>query len=116
MGALIVLLFLGLIGGIIYKIKNRAALPTGTGLVDSACLPTPKCARQFSPATSLTINTGTEVFIVEVSTRKVLLGPGNPDPSLGTWPAAGLTEDSLVGRGFFAEIGEDQSPLHAEGG
>ena len=34
MGALIVLLFLGLIGGIIYKIKNRVAVPEGTGLIE----------------------------------------------------------------------------------
>ena len=34
MGAVLVLLFLGLIGGIIYKIKNRVALPAGTGLVE----------------------------------------------------------------------------------
>ena len=31
MGAALVLLFLGLIGGIIYKIKNRVSLPQGQG-------------------------------------------------------------------------------------
>ena len=34
MGAILVLLFLGLIGGIIYKIKNRVMMPEGTGLVE----------------------------------------------------------------------------------
>ena len=31
MGAVLVLLFLGLIGGIIYKIKNRVVVPEGNG-------------------------------------------------------------------------------------
>ena len=33
MGALIILLFLGLIGGIICRVKNRVVVPEGTGLV-----------------------------------------------------------------------------------
>jgi hypothetical protein len=73
MGALIVLLFLGLIGGIIYKIKNRAALPSGTGLVDLGLPAGAQVREAILTGDKLTINTGTEVFIVEVSSRKVLL-------------------------------------------
>ena len=73
MGAVLVLLFLGLIGGIIYKIKNRVVAPEGTGLVELG-LPADAVVREATLAGDrLTINTGTEVFIVEVSTRKVLL-------------------------------------------
>ena len=73
MGAILVLLFLGLIGGIIYKIKNRVVMPEGTGLVELG-LPADTSVREATlTGDRLTINTGVEVFIVEVSTRKVLL-------------------------------------------
>jgi hypothetical protein len=73
MGAVLVLLFLGLIGGIIYKIKNRVTAPESTGLVELG-LPAGAQVREASlTGDKLTINTGTEVFIVEVSSRKVLL-------------------------------------------
>ena len=73
MGAVLVLLFLGLIGGVIYKIKNRVVVPEGTGLVELG-LPADAQVREATlTGDKLTINTGTEVFIVEVSTRKVLL-------------------------------------------
>jgi hypothetical protein len=73
MGAIIVLLFLGLIAGIIYKIKTRAALPEGTGLVELGLPPAAQVRDATLTGDRLTINTGSEVFIVEVSTRKVLL-------------------------------------------
>lgn len=73
MGAALVLLFLGLIGGIIYKIKNRVALPTGTGLVELGLPAGAQVREAILTGDKLTINTGTEVFIVEVSSRKVLL-------------------------------------------
>ena len=72
-GPLIVLLFLGLIGGIIYKIKNRVALPSGTGLVELGLPAGAQVREAILTGDKLTINTGTEVFIVEVSSRKVLL-------------------------------------------
>jgi hypothetical protein len=73
MGAALVLLFLGLIGGIIYKIKNRVTLPSGTGLVELGLPANTEVREAILTGDKLTINTGTEVFIVEVSTRKVLL-------------------------------------------
>ena len=73
MGAILVLLFLGLIGGIIYKIKNRAAEPEGTGLVELGLPATASVKEATLTGDRLTINTGTEVFIVEVSSRKILL-------------------------------------------
>jgi hypothetical protein len=73
MGALIILLFLGLIGGIIYKIKNRAVVPEGTGLVELGLPASSQVREAILTGDKLTINTGTDVFIVEVSTRKVLL-------------------------------------------
>ena len=73
MGAILVLLFLGLIGGIIYKIKNRAAAPEGTGLVELG-LPAASVAREAAlTGDRLTINTGTDGFIVGVSLRRILL-------------------------------------------
>ncbi len=73
MGAVLVLLFLGLIGGIIYKIKNRVVAPEGTGLVELGLPASSQVREAILTGDKLTINTGTEVFIVEVSTRKVLL-------------------------------------------
>jgi len=73
MGAVLVLLFLGLIGGIIYKIKNRVALPSGTGLVELGLPADTQVREAILTGDKLTINTGTEVIIVEVSSRKVLL-------------------------------------------
>ena len=73
MGAALVLLFLGLIGGIIYKIKNRVTLPSGTGLVELGLPANTQVREAILTGDKLTINTGTEVFIVEVSSRKVLL-------------------------------------------
>jgi hypothetical protein len=73
MGAALVLLFLGLIGGIIYKIKNRVALPSGTGLVELGLPAATQVREAILTGDKLTINTGTEVFIVEVSSRKILL-------------------------------------------
>jgi hypothetical protein len=73
MGAALVLLFLGLIGGIIYKIKNRVALPSGTGLVELGLPADTQVREAILTGDKLTINTGTEVIIVEVSSRKVLL-------------------------------------------
>lgn len=73
MGAALVLLFLGLIGGIFYKIKNRVTLPSGTGLVELGLPANTQVREAILTGDKLTINTGTEVFIVEVSSRKVLL-------------------------------------------
>jgi len=73
MGAILVLLFLGLIGGIIYKIKNRVVALEGTGLVELGLPASSQVREAILTGDKLTINTGTEVFIVEVSTRKVLL-------------------------------------------
>ena len=73
MGAVLVLLFLGLIGGIIYKIKNRVALPSGTGQVELGLPSDTQVREAILTGDKLTINTGTEIFIVEVSSRKVLL-------------------------------------------
>ena len=73
MGAVLVLLFLSLIGGIIYKIKNRVVVQEGTGLVELGLPASSQVREAILTGDKLTINTGTEVFIVEVSTRKVLL-------------------------------------------
>jgi hypothetical protein len=72
MGAVLVLLVLGLIGGIIYKIKNRVVVPEGTGWWSSACPHHHRCARPYSRRQAHDQH-GHGSFIVEVSTRKVLL-------------------------------------------
>jgi hypothetical protein len=73
MGVLLVLMFLGLIGGIVWKFKQRAALPQTT---DNVALGLPAAAQirdAHLTGDKLTINTGTEVFVVEVSTGRILL-------------------------------------------
>ncbi len=73
MGAILVLLFIGLIIGIIYKIKNRAVVPEGTGEVELG-LPNGALAREATvTGDKLTINAGNEVFVIDISSRKVLL-------------------------------------------
>ena len=73
MGAILVLLFIGLIIGIIYKIKNRAVVPEGTGFIELG-LPGRAQAREATVVgDKLTINTGGEVFVIDISSRKVLL-------------------------------------------
>ena len=73
MGAVLILLFIGLIVGIIYKIKNRAILPEGTGQIELGLGPDAQAREATVVGDKLTINTGSEVFVIEVSSRKVLL-------------------------------------------
>jgi hypothetical protein len=73
MGAILILLFIGLIVGIIYKIKHRVIVPDGTGQIELG-LPMDAQAREATVAgDKLTINTGSEVFVIDISSRKVLL-------------------------------------------
>ncbi len=73
MGAVLVLLFLGLIVGIIYKIKNRVAAPEGTGLVELGLPASSEVREATLTGDRLTVNTGAEVFVIELSSRKILL-------------------------------------------
>ena len=73
MGAILILLFIGLIVGIIYKIKHRVEIPEGTGLVELGLPATAQVREATLTGDRLTINTGAEVFVVEMSSRKVLL-------------------------------------------
>ncbi len=73
MGAVLVLLFLGLIVGIIYKIKNRVAAPAGTGLVELGLPASSEVREATLTGDRLTVNTGAEVFVIELSSRKILL-------------------------------------------
>ena len=73
MGAILVLLFIGLIVGIIYKIKHRVIVPEGIGQIELG-LPANVQAQQATVVgDKLTINTGGEVFVIDISSRKVLL-------------------------------------------
>jgi hypothetical protein len=73
MGAILILLFIGLIGGIIYKIKHRVIVPEGTSTIELG-LPANELVREATVSgDKLTINTGSEVVVVDVNTRKVLL-------------------------------------------
>ena len=73
MGAILVLLFIGLIVGIIYKIKHRVIVPEGTGQIELG-LPANVQAQQAAVVgDKLTINTGGEVFVIDINSRKVLL-------------------------------------------
>jgi hypothetical protein len=73
MGAILVLLFIGLIVGIIYKIKNRAIPLEGIGQIELG-LPSGTLAREATvTGDKLTVNTGSEVVVIDISSRKVLL-------------------------------------------
>jgi len=73
MGAILLLLFIGLIAGIIYKIKTRVSLPTGTTQIELG-LPAGAQARDASVVgDKLIINTGGEVFVIDISSRQILL-------------------------------------------
>jgi hypothetical protein len=80
MGAILVLLFIGLIGGIIYKIKHRVVVPDGTSTIELGLSPAEQVREATVSGDKLTINTGSDVFVVDVNTRKVLLRVkvGNP--------------------------------------
>jgi hypothetical protein len=73
LGIVLVLLFVAVIGGIVYKINKRSEAPPPAGSV-SLGLP-PQSAIRDAQLTGdrLTINTGSEVIVVEVSTQRVLL-------------------------------------------
>jgi hypothetical protein len=73
MAGLLVLMFLGVIGGIVYKFKQRSALPQGLGELSLGLPPASQIREAQLTGDKLTINTGTEVIVVEVSTRKVIL-------------------------------------------
>ena len=73
MGALFVLLFIGLIVGIAYKIKHRVTTPEGTGQIELG-LPADVQAQEATVAgDKLTINTGKEIFVIDITSRQVLL-------------------------------------------
>jgi hypothetical protein len=73
MAVLLVLMFLGVIGGIIYKFKQRSATPPNSGLVSLGLPPESAIREALLTGDKLTLNTGAEVFIIEVSTGRVLL-------------------------------------------
>jgi hypothetical protein len=73
LGIILVLLFLGVIGGILYKINRRAEAPPLTGSVGLGLPPTTQIRDAQLSGDRLTINTGTEIIIVEVSTQRVIL-------------------------------------------
>ena len=73
MGAILVLLFIGLIAGIIYKIKHRVIVPEGTGQMELGLGPDAQARDATVTGDKLTINTGSEVFVIDMSLRQVLL-------------------------------------------
>jgi hypothetical protein len=73
MGIILVLLFFALVAGIIYKSRNRVVAADLPNVVDLG-LPAGTLAKEaVLSGDKLTINTGSEVIIVEMSSRKVLL-------------------------------------------
>ena len=73
MGALFVLLFIGLIVGIAYKIKHRINAPSGTGQIELSLPPDVQAREATIAGDKLTINTGSEVFVIDITSRQVLL-------------------------------------------
>jgi hypothetical protein len=73
MGIILVLLFFTLVAGIIYKSQHKGVAADLPSVVDLG-LPSGTLAKEaVLSGDKLTINTGSEVIIVEMSSRKVLL-------------------------------------------
>jgi hypothetical protein len=73
MGIILVVLFFALVAGIIYKSQHRAAVANAPGVVELG-LPAGTIVRETSlTGDKLTLNTGAEVIVIELSTHKVLL-------------------------------------------
>ncbi len=73
LGIVLVLLLFAVIGGIVYKINKRDAPPPPAGSVNLGLPPQAEIRDAQLAGDRLTINTGSEVIIVEVSTQRVLL-------------------------------------------
>jgi hypothetical protein len=73
MGIILVLLFFALVAGIIYKSQHRIVAADLPSVVDLG-LPAGTTAKEsVLSGDRLTINTGSEVIVVEMSSRKILL-------------------------------------------
>jgi hypothetical protein len=73
MGIILVLLFFALVAGIIYKSQHKVVAADLPSMVDLG-LPAGTLAKEaVLSGDRLTINTGSEVIIIEMSSRKVLL-------------------------------------------
>ncbi len=73
MGIVLVLLFFALVAGIIYKSRNKVVAADLPSVVDLG-LPSGTLAKEaVLTGDRLTINTGSDVIIIEMSSRKVLL-------------------------------------------
>lgn len=78
MGVVLVLLFLGLIGGIIWKATHKSApVPTADVMMDLGI--DPASIRQFElDGNTLAISTDKEILVLDVKQRKVILRSVKP--------------------------------------
>jgi hypothetical protein len=74
MGIILLLLFFGLVAGIIYKANHKAAVvPPETQLLQIGLPPDEKFRDVVLNGDRLTINAGTEVYVIDVATHRVIL-------------------------------------------
>lgn len=74
MGLILLLLFFGLVGGIIYKANHKpAVVPFETPVLGIGLAPDEKFSSVVLTGDKLTINAGRTVYVIDVPTHRVIL-------------------------------------------
>jgi hypothetical protein len=74
MGIILLLLFFGLVAGIIYKANHRApVVPPETQVLGLGLPPDEKFSSVTLTGDKLTINTGRTVYVIDVPSKRVIL-------------------------------------------
>lgn len=78
MGIILVLLFLALIGGIIWKATHRPPAPPATDVVMNLGLDPAKVRMMDLDGNLLAVTTDTEIVVIDVAKRRVVLRSPKP--------------------------------------
>ena len=73
MGIILLLLFFGLVGGIIYKASHRTLVSLETQVLNVGLSPGGQFKEAVLTGDKLTINTGTVVYVIDVPSHRVIL-------------------------------------------
>ena len=76
MGVVLVLLFLGLIGGIIWKATHKAPVPPATAVVEDLGIDPASIKHLAVDGNTLVIATDGEIVVIDVGKRKVIMRSG----------------------------------------
>jgi hypothetical protein len=78
MGVILVLLFLGLIGGIIWKATNKPSTPPVTDIVIDLGIDPASIRLMALDGNTLAITTDKDILVIDVAKRKVILRSHKP--------------------------------------